>query len=87
MLISRAATDGVGQKLEDLILWWEDYVPRNGGEIDNNPTLGNKRGGQTTIVEKSLGGAIAKAGTSQLVNVYRYAEHIRDKGMILIFIR
>jgi altronate hydrolase len=75
LLTRRAATPAVGQKLVDLIHWWEDYTTRNHGEMNNNPSPGNKAGGLTTILEKSLG-AVAKAGGSRLQDVVRYAEPI-----------
>src|SRR5712672_2995567 len=76
LLTRRAATREVGEKLVDLIKWWEDYTARNGGEMDNNPSPGNKAGGLTTILEKSLG-AVAKGGTTTLVDVYEYAEPVK----------
>ena len=59
LLIRRAASRAVGEKLMGRIRWWEDYTARNGGEMNNNPSPGNKLGGLTTILEKSLG-AVAK---------------------------
>ena len=52
--------------------WWEHYTKLNGAEMNNNPSPGNKAGGLTTILEKSLG-AVAKAGTSPLNDVIEYA--------------
>ena len=63
LLTERAVSEAVGKKLIDRIRWWEDYTARNDGEMDNNPSPGNKRGGLTTILEKSLG-AVAKGGTA-----------------------
>ena len=74
-MTSRAQTPQVAQSLLDRITWWEDYTARNEGEMDNIPSPGNKRGGLTTILEKSLG-AVAKAGTAPLTAVYKYAEII-----------
>ena len=65
------------------IKWWEDYAEREKGSIDNNPTPGNKSGGLTTILEKSLG-AVAKSGASPLVGVYRYAEPIDRQGLVFM---
>jgi altronate dehydratase len=65
LLTRRAVTPEVGEKLVERIRWWEDYTARNGGEMDNNPSPGNKKGGLTTILEKSLG-AVAKGGTAPL---------------------
>ena len=79
LLTRRAATPEVGRKLLDLIDWWEDYTARNKGSMDNNPSPGNKKGGLTTILEKSLG-AVAKGGTSPLTGVYKYAETVRTPG-------
>ncbi|HMO06325.1 MAG TPA: altronate dehydratase family protein [Paracoccaceae bacterium] len=83
LLTARAVTPEVGQRLLSLIRWWEDYTARNGGTMDNNPSPGNKKGGLTTILEKSLGAA-AKGGTSPLVEVYRYAEPIRARGFVFM---
>jgi altronate dehydratase len=83
LLIRRAESEDVGRKLLDRISWWEDYTKKNGAVVDNNPTPGNKAGGLTTILEKSLG-ATAKGGTSNLVEVYRYAEAIHSKGFVFM---
>ena len=83
LLTRRAATPEVGEKLVDLIHWWEDYTARNGGEMNNNPSPGNKAGGLTTILEKSLGAA-AKGGTTMLNGVYRYAEPVTAKGFVFM---
>ena len=80
LLTRRAVSKPVGQKLVDLIHWWENHVKVYDASIDNNPSYGNKEGGLTTIYEKSLG-AIAKAGQSPLAEVYRYAEPIEAKGL------
>ena len=79
LLTRRAVTPAVGQKLVGLVEWWKDYTARNKGSMDNNPSPGNKKGGLTTILEKSLGAA-AKGGTSPLTGVYKYAEPVTDKG-------
>ncbi|MGY6163990.1 UxaA family hydrolase [Paraburkholderia strydomiana] len=79
LLTRRARTPEIGKKLIDRIKWWEDYAARNHGEMNNNPTPGNKAGGLTTILEKSLG-AVAKGGTMSLDAVYEYAEPIEKKG-------
>src|SRR5580658_1954786 len=83
LLTRRAATPEVGQKLVDLIHWWEDYTARNRGEMNNNPSPGNKLGGLTTILEKSLG-AVAKGGTTNLVDVYEYAEPVTAHGLVFM---
>ncbi len=79
LLTRRAVDRATGERLVDLIRWWEDYTARNKGSMDNNPSPGNKKGGLTTILEKSLGAA-AKGGTSPLMGVYKYAEPVRAAG-------
>ncbi|QBF34314.1 UxaA family hydrolase [Thalassococcus sp. S3] len=79
LLTRRAVSTDVGERLIGLIRWWEDYTARNKGSMDNNPSPGNKKGGLTTILEKSLGAA-AKGGTTPLTGVYKYAEEVRAAG-------
>ena len=81
LLTRRALTEEIGKKLLDRISWWEDYTARNGGEMNNNPSPGNKRGGLTTILEKSLG-AVAKGGVSPLAGVFEYGEKIDTHGFV-----
>jgi len=83
LLTRRAVTRAVGEKLVERIRWWEQYTAKFGVKIDNNPSVGNKRGGLTTIYEKSLG-AIAKGGSTALRNVYEYAEPVRTKGFVVM---
>lgn len=83
LLTRRAVTKDVAQKLIDRIHWWEDYCARNGGEMDNNPSPGNKSGGLTTILEKSLG-AVAKGGSAPLTDVYLFGETIDKKGFVFM---
>ena len=83
LLIQRAASPEVANALLERIAWWKDYTARSGGELDNNPSVGNKAGGLTTILEKSLG-AVAKGGTSRLNAVYRYAETVTAKGLVFM---
>ncbi len=83
LLTRRAASEDVGRKLIERIHWWEEYTARHGGEMDNNPSPGNKAGGLTTILEKSLG-AVAKGGRSDLADVALYAERLRTHGFIFM---
>lgn len=83
LLVRRAATAEVGRKLIERVEWWEGYTAANQAAIDNNPSPGNKAGGLTTILEKSLGAA-AKGGTTNLVEVYRYAEPVTAKGFVFM---
>lgn len=81
LLTRRAVSQTVGETLLERIRWWENYTAINGGEMDNNPSPGNKRGGLTTILEKSLG-AVAKGGTAPLAGVYKFAEPITTPGFV-----
>ena len=79
LLIRRAIDDATGKRLIGLIDWWQDYTARNHGSMDNNPSPGNKKGGLTTILEKSLGAA-SKGGTTPLTGVFKYAEPVTSRG-------
>lgn len=81
LLTRRARSREVGEKLVEIIQWWEEYTARNAMSMNNNPSPGNKAGGLTTILEKSLGAA-AKGGTTTLNAVYRYAEPVTAKGFV-----
>ncbi len=83
LLTRRAVSRAVGEKLIERIKWWEWYTGIFGAEINNNPSPGNKEGGLTTIYEKSLG-AIAKGGSTALVDVYGYAEPVKAKGFVVM---
>jgi altronate hydrolase len=81
LLTRRAASPEVAEKLLARIRWWEAYTARNGMQMDNNPSAGNKAGGLTTILEKSLG-AIAKSGTTNLVDVVEFAQGVEARGFV-----
>ena len=81
LLTRRAVTREIGEKLIERIKWWEHYTQINEGEMNNNPSPGNKAGGLTTILEKSLG-AVAKGGTTNLQAVYEYAEPVTAHGFV-----
>lgn len=83
LLTARAVTREVGEKLMQRIRWWEAYVAAAKGEMNNNPSPGNKLGGLTTILEKSLG-AVAKGGTANLRAVYEYAEPVCEHGFVFM---
>jgi altronate hydrolase len=80
LLTRRAVTREVGEKLVEKIKWWEWYAGVFKGEINNNPSPGNKDGGLTTIYEKSLG-ALAKAGTAPMVDVIDFSAKIDKPGL------
>lgn len=81
LLTRRAVRREVGEKLVERIHWWEHYTKVNEGEMNNNPSPGNKAGGLTTILEKSLG-AVAKGGTTNLQAVYEYAQKVDAHGFV-----
>jgi altronate hydrolase len=83
LLTRRAITPEVGKKLVSRIQWWEQYCERNGASMDNNPSAGNKAGGLTTVLEKSLGG-ISKGGSTNLVEVYEYAQPVLAHGLVFM---
>jgi altronate hydrolase len=83
LLTRRAVSEPVGRKLLDRIDWWQGYAQAGGGTLDNNPSPGNKAGGLTTILEKSLG-AVAKAGQADLAAVYEYAEPVTEHGLVFM---
>ncbi len=83
LLTRRAKSPEVAEKLLQRIRWWEEYTQKNGFELNNNPSPGNKVGGLTTILEKSLG-AQTKSGSSMMVEVYEYAEPVAQKGLVFM---
>ncbi|MHB8863395.1 MAG: UxaA family hydrolase [Pirellulaceae bacterium] len=83
LLTRRARTVEVADKLLERIEWWKWYTGLFGVDIDNNPSVGNKKGGLTTIAEKSLG-AVAKAGSTALIDVVQYAEPVRTRGLVIM---
>jgi altronate hydrolase len=83
LLTSRAATTEVAQRLLGRVAWWEEYAAKNGGDMNNNPSPGNKAGGITTILEKSLG-AVAKGGGTGLMDVVDYAAPVRSPGLVFM---
>ena len=83
LLTSRAAAPEIAQKLLDRIKWWRTYTAQNEAEMNNNPSFGNKVGGLTTILEKSLG-SVAKGGSTSLNAVYEYAEQVESTGLVFM---
>jgi altronate hydrolase len=83
ILTRRSINETVARKLIERIHWWEDYAALFGAKIDNNPSVGNKQGGLTTIYEKSLG-ATAKGGSTALRAVYEYAQEVTEKGLVIM---
>ncbi|GAB4090968.1 UxaA family hydrolase [Hydrogenophaga soli] len=83
LLTARAVNADVAQRLMQRVQWWEAYARQHGASLDNNPSPGNKAGGLTTILEKSLG-AVAKAGRSGLMDVLAYAQPVQTPGLVFM---
>jgi altronate hydrolase len=83
LLTSRAASPEIARQLMERVAWWERYAAAEGGNLDNNPSPGNRAGGVTTIEEKSLG-AVAKGGSSPLRAVVGYAEPVTERGLVFM---
>lgn len=83
LLTRRAVSPAVAERLLERIEWWKEYARQGGGSLDNNPSPGNKAGGLTTILEKSLG-AVAKGGQADLSAVYEYAEPVTSRGLVFM---
>jgi altronate hydrolase len=83
LLTRRAVSEAVARQLIDRIQWWKWYTGVFGAQLDNNPSIGNKEGGLTTIAEKSLG-AVAKAGSTALTAVLQYAQPVTAKGLVFM---
>lgn len=83
LLTARAATQAVADQLMARLQWWETYTQTHGADMNNNPSPGNKAGGITTILEKSLG-AVAKGGSTGLMAVYEYAQPVRTQGLVFM---
>lgn len=83
LLMQRAVSKQVAEKLIERLHWWEAFTKRHGIELNNNPSPGNKAGGLTTILEKSMG-AVAKSGSTTLTDVFRFAERVTTKGQVFM---
>ena len=82
-LLTARASGVVAERLLDKLRWWERYAGESGGDMNNNPSPGNKAGGITTILEKSLG-AVSKGGSSTLNAVYDYADRVSESGLVFM---
>jgi altronate hydrolase len=83
LLVRRARNRQVAEKLLSFVEDYKKYLKRFAGSFDDNPSPGNKEGGLTNILEKSLG-AVAKAGTSPLTDAVDYAEPLRTPGFVFM---
>lgn len=80
LLLRRAVSPEVADRLRTRLDWWRAYADRHGMELNNNPSPGNLQGGLTTILEKSLG-AVAKSGSTPLNDVIGYARPLTTRGL------
>ncbi len=83
LLVRRARNRQVAERLLGFVRAYKQYLNRFGGSFDDNPSPGNKEGGLSNILEKSLG-AVAKAGTSPLMDVVDYAERVTSPGFVFM---
>ncbi|MFT3989316.1 UxaA family hydrolase [Aestuariivirga sp.] len=83
LLLERAVSQDIGERLIGLLAWWEEHTRNEPAGLDNNPSPGNKAGGLTTILEKSLG-AVAKGGTTNLNDVIAYADEPVTRGLVFM---
>ncbi len=82
-LTRRAVSREVGEKLVERIRWWKKYAEGRDVQINGIVSPGNQMGGLANIFEKSLGSAM-KGGTMPLVEVYKYAEPVTQKGFVFM---
>jgi len=83
LLVRRAQSRAVAERLLAMIAKYKTYLNRFGGSFDDNPSPGNKEGGLTNIIEKSLG-AVTKGGTSFVNEVVDYAEQVHGPGLVFM---
>lgn len=83
LLVRRARSRAVAERLLAMIAKYKGYLNRFGGSFDDNPSPGNKEGGLTNIVEKSLG-AVTKGGTTFVNEVVDYAERVHGPGLVFM---
>jgi altronate hydrolase len=83
LLVRRARNRQVAEKFLSFITGYKKYLDRFGGSFNDNPSPGNKDGGLTNILEKSLGAA-AKAGSSPMMDAVDYAERITSPGFVFM---
>ena len=83
LLVKRARNRAVAERLLQLMANYRAYLRQFGSTFDDNPSPGNKAGGLTNILEKSLG-AVAKAGASTMTDAIDYAERVRTPGFVFM---
>ena len=83
ILMDRCADKALFDKTVHLINDFKEYFIKNGQEIYENPSPGNKDGGITTLEDKSLG-CTQKSGSSLVRGVMAYGEKVQTKGLNLL---
>lgn len=83
ILMDRCANEALFDKTVCLINDFKEYFIKNGQEIYENPSPGNKDGGITTLEDKSLG-CTQKSGSSLVKGVLAYGERVEAKGLNLL---
>lgn len=83
ILMDRCANRELFDKTVCLINDFKEYFIKNGQEIYENPSPGNKDGGITTLEDKSLG-CTQKSGSSLVKGVLAYGERVQNKGLNLL---
>lgn len=83
LLMERCKDEETFEKCVHMINDFKEYFIRNGQEIYENPSPGNKKGGITTLEDKSLG-CTQKSGTSKVIDVLKYGEVLKEKGLNLL---
>ncbi len=83
LLMRRCENQAVFEKTVALINNFKDYYTRHNQVIYENPSPGNKKGGITTLEEKSLG-CVQKGGLSTVVDVLDYGDRVTRSGLALL---
>lgn len=80
LLMNKCESKEVFEAYRKMIEDFKDYYTKNGFPVYENPSPGNKKGGITTLEEKSLG-CVEKAGTTKIVDVLAYGETVKKRGV------
>ena len=83
LLMQRCESEEIFNKTVSLINDFKDYYTRHNQVIYENPSPGNKKGGITTLEEKSLG-CVQKGGLSKVVDVLDYGDRLTKNGLSLL---
>jgi altronate hydrolase len=83
LLMNRCVDEGTFNKTVGLINEFKEYYASHKQPIYENPSPGNKKGGISTLEEKSLG-CVQKGGKSAVVDVLGYGEIQKTKGLNLL---